>query len=130
MMKLNHYYNKKIFIFLYIALMLITFNNSLIAKNNTEEEIKKISLQLRCMSCQNQSIYESNTDFSKDIKNLIKLKLKEGKNEKEIITFLVERYGEYILFKPLINKKNIFLWVFPFALFVISLFFLVSRIKR
>jgi len=129
-MKLNHYYNKKIFIFLYIALMLITFNNSLIAKNNTEEEIKKISLQLRCMSCQNQSIYESNTDFSKDIKNLIKLKLKEGKNEKEIITFLVERYGEYILFKPLINKKNIFLWVFPFALFVISLFFLGSRIKR
>ncbi len=130
MMKLNHYYNKKIFIFLYIALMLITFDNSLIAKNNTEEEIKKISLQLRCMSCQNQSIYESNTDFSKDIKNLIKLKLKEGKNEKEIITFLVERYGEYILFKPLINKKNIFLWVFPFALFVISLFFLGSRIKR
>tara|TARA_B100000965_G_scaffold163850_1_gene136442 strand:+ start:1059 stop:1448 length:390 start_codon:yes stop_codon:yes gene_type:complete len=129
-MKLNHYYNKKIFIFLYIALMLITFDNSLIAKNNTEEEIKKISLQLRCMSCQNQSIYESNTDFSKDIKNLIKLKLKEGKNEKEIITFLVERYGEYILFKPLINKKNIFLWVFPFALFVISLFFLGSRIKR
>ena len=129
-MKLNHYYNKKIFIFLYVALFLITFDNSLIAKNNTEEEIKKISLQLRCMSCQNQSIYESNTDFSKDIKNLIKLKLKEGKNEKEIITFLVERYGEYILFKPLINKKNIFLWVFPFALFVISLFFLVSRIKR
>ena len=130
MMKLNHYYNKKIFIFIYIALLLITFDNSLIAKNNTEEEIKKISLQLRCMSCQNQSIYESNTDFSKDIKNLIKLKLKEGKNEKEIITFLVERYGEYILFKPLINKKNIFLWVFPFALFVISLFFLGSRIKR
>ena len=130
MMKLNHYYNKKIFIFLYVALLLITFDNSLIAKDNTEEEIKKISLQLRCMSCQNQSIYESNTDFSKDIKNLIKLKLKEGKNEKEIITFLVERYGEYILFKPLINKKNIFLWVFPFALFVISLFFLGSRIKR
>ena len=129
-MKLNHYYNKKIFIFLYVALLLITFDNSLIAKDNTEEEIKKISLQLRCMSCQNQSIYESNTDFSKDIKNLIKLKLKEGKNEKEIITFLVERYGEYILFKPLINKKNIFLWVFPFALFVISLFFLGSRIKR
>ena len=130
MMKLNHYYNKKIFIFLYIALMLITFDNSLIAKNNTEEEIKKISLQLRCMSCQNQSIYESNTDFSKDIKNLIKLKLKEGKNEKEIITFLVERYGEYILFRPLINYKNIFLWSFPFILLIFGLFFLLIKTKR
>ena len=129
MMKLNHYYNKKIFIFLYVALLLITFDNSLIAKDNTEEEIKKISLQLRCMSCQNQSIYESNTDFSKDIKNLIKLKLKEGKNEKEIITFLVERYGEYILFRPLINYNNIFLWSFPFILLIIGLFFVLIKSK-
>ena len=123
-MKLNQLFSK-----IYL-LVILFFVNSVFGQNSIEEKIKNITLQLRCMTCQNQSIYDSDSDFSNDIKKIIKNQLQEGKNEKEIINFLVERFGEYILFKPLVNKKNIFLWVFPFALFIISLIFIGIRIKK
>ena len=123
-MKLNQFLSK-----IYL-LAILFFVNPVFGQNSIEEKIKNITLQLRCMTCQNQSIYDSDSDFSKNIKQIIKNQLQEGKKEKEIINFLVERYGEYILFKPLVNKKNIFLWVFPFALFIISLIFIGIRIKK
>ena len=82
------------------------------------------------MTCQNQNIHESETDFSKDLKKIIKNQIIEGKSEKEIINFMVNRYGEFIVFKPLVNKKNIFLWVFPFSLFLFSLIFIGIKIKN
>tara|TARA_B100001123_G_C15289522_1_gene1016950 strand:+ start:932 stop:1318 length:387 start_codon:yes stop_codon:yes gene_type:complete len=128
-MKLNHFCNNllKIFILLILSLTLI---KPALTKDNIDQKVKDITLQLRCMTCQNQSIYDSDADFSKDIKKIVKYQIIEGKNEKEIIDFMVQRYGEYIAFRPLINKKNIFLWVFPFALFIISSIFLILRIKK
>ena len=82
------------------------------------------------MTCQNQSIYDSDADFSNDIKIIIRQKLVEGQNKKEIEKFLVERYGEYILFEPKFDKKNIFLWTFPFVVFFLSAVFLFIRIKK
>tara|TARA_B100001175_G_scaffold44707_1_gene33934 strand:- start:347 stop:598 length:252 start_codon:yes stop_codon:yes gene_type:complete len=82
------------------------------------------------MTCQNQSIYDSDADFSKDIKKIIVQKLESGHTEKEIIKFLVERYGEYIVFEPQMNIKNYFLWFFPFVILAISLIFLIFRIKK
>ena len=128
-MKLNHFCNNllKIFILLILSLTLI---KPALTKDNIDQKVKDITLQLRCMTCQNQSIYDSDADFSKDIKKIVKYQIIEGKDEKEIIDFMVKRYGEYIAFRPLINKKNIFLWVFPFALFIISSIFLILRIKK
>ena len=82
------------------------------------------------MTCQNQSVYDSESEFSKDIIKIIKNKLKEGKNEQEIKVFLVDRYGEYILFKPEFNKKNLILWLFPFILFGFSFIFFAFRLKK
>ena len=82
------------------------------------------------MTCQNQSIYDSDAEFSNDIKKIVKNKFKEGKSEREIKLFLVERYGEYILFKPLLNYKNLFLWAFPFILLGFSLFFIILRTRK
>ena len=82
------------------------------------------------MTCQNQSIYDSDAEFSNDIKKIVKQKLQEGKSEKEIKKFLVERYGEYILFRPLINFNNIFLWSFPFILLIFGLFYLLIKTKK
>ena len=110
-MRLNLYYINYFIIFI---LIIISINNILFAKNNIEEKIKNISLQLRCMTCQNQSIHESDTDFSIDVKKIIKKQIIEGRTEQEIIDFLVRRYGEYIVFKPLINYKNIFLQIMNF----------------
>tara|TARA_B100001778_G_C18415418_1_gene550862 strand:- start:588 stop:842 length:255 start_codon:yes stop_codon:yes gene_type:complete len=82
------------------------------------------------MTCQNQSIHDSEAEFSNDIKKIVRNKFNEGKSEKEIKDFLVERYGEYILFKPLFNYKNLFLWAFPFILLAFSLFFIILRVRK
>ena len=100
------------------------------SKENISEKVKRLTLELRCMTCQNQSVYDSEAEFSNDIKNIVKTKFEEGKTEKEIKIFLVERYGEYILFRPMIDYKNLFLWAFPFVLLAISLFFIVFRVKK
>ena len=82
------------------------------------------------MTCQNQSIYDSDADFSKNIKRIIKEKLENKESEKEIIEFLIKRYGEYIVFEPQMNKQNVFLWFFPFIIMAFSLAFLLIRIKK
>ena len=81
------------------------------------------------MTCQNQSIYDSDAEFSNDIKKIVKQKLQEWEMERDIKKFLVERYGEYILFRPLMNYNNIFLWSFPFILLIIGLFFVLIKTK-
>ena len=129
MKKSNLLFNKKnlICIFTILVLMITT---ELKTEEQIETKIKNISLQLRCMTCQNQSIYDSEADFSIEMKRIIKKLINEGKTEKEIIEFMVDRYGEYISFRPMMNKKNIFLWLFPFVLFAISLIFLTVHLKN
>ena len=105
------------------------FSLKTFAIENIDERVKNLTLELRCMTCQNQSIYDSEADFSNDIKKIVKLKLQEGKSERDIKKFLVERYGEYILFRPLMNYSNIFLWSFPFILLIIGLFFVLIKSK-
>jgi len=127
-MKLNLYLNKLIFLLLLLCIASTILPTN--ANANIEEDIKKISSKLRCMTCQNQTIYDSDADFSIDIINIIKEKLKNNESEDEIINFLIQRYGEYIVFEPQMNIKNIFLWYFPFIILALSLVFLIFRIKK
>ena len=113
-----------------LSFIFITLSFQANTKEDINEKVKRLTLELRCMTCQNQSVYDSEAEFSNDIKNIVQTKFKEGKTEKEIKIFLVERYGEYILFKPMIDYKNLFLWAFPFLLLAISLFFIVFRVKK
>ena len=108
----------------------ITLSFQANTKEDINEKVKRLTLELRCMTCQNQSVYDSEAEFSNDIKNIVQTKFEEGKTEKEIKIFLKERYGEYILFRPMIDYKNLFLWAFPFVLLAISLFFIVFRVKK
>ena len=123
-MKLQHFF-KFIFYFLYLF-----FSNSVLSNDNLDYKIKKLTLELRCMTCQNQSVYDSESEFAKDIKNVVEEKFNEGLNEKEIKLFLTERYGEYILFKPYFNIKNVLLWLFPFILLLFSLVFFMKSLKK
>ena len=107
----------------------IFFTFKIYALETIDERVKKLTLELRCMTCQNQSIYDSDAEFSNDIKKIVKQKLQQGESERDIKKFLVERYGEYILFKPLLNYNNIFLWSFPFILLIIGLFFVLIKTK-
>ena len=97
---------------------------------NIDAKVKKLTLELRCMTCQNQSVYDSESEFANDIKIIVKEKFNEGLDEKEIKIFLTERYGEYILFKPYFNLKNLLLWIFPFVILLVSLGFFAKRLKK
>ena len=120
-MKLEFFF--KIFIVLF-------FSFSSYANESIDNKVKNLTLELRCMTCQNQSVYDSDSDYSKDIKIFVKEKFKEGLNEKEIKIILTKRYGEYILFKPYFNSKNLFLWLFPFILVILSMVILLKNSKK
>ena len=122
------YFFKYLFYFL-----LIFFSNPTLSSDNLDaldERVKKLTLELRCMTCQNQSIYDSDSEFAIDIKILVKDKFKEGLEEKEIKDFLTERYGEYILFKPYFSSKNLLLWLFPFILVIASMLVFIRNLKK
>ena len=106
--------NFKILFFI-IYLFHIFISNS---SANANEDIDKISKNLRCLICQGQSVYDSQSDFAISIKILIKNKLQEGKSEEEIYDYLIRLYGEWIVYDPEFSTKNLILWLFPLILFI------------
>ncbi len=97
------------------------------------EKMRKLAAELRCVVCQNQSLLESDSQIAKDLKELILEMYINGKNEEEIKAFLVDRYGEFILFKPTFSNNNIILWLAPLvSLLLISLIAIrkLSFLKR
>ena len=116
--------------FFFKIFFVLFFSFSSYANESIDNKVKKLTLELRCMTCQNQSVYDSDSDYSGDIKIFIKEKFEEGLSEKEIKKILTERYGEYILFKPYFNSKNLFLWLFPFVLVILSMIILLKNSKK
>ncbi len=115
----------------YIFLTLLFFCNVCLS-DNINDQTDQITKNLRCLVCQGQSVYESNSDFAVDIKKLVKKKIKENKSDKEIYNFLKSKYGEVILYKPEINLKNIALWILPLSFIVFGggIIFLRNRYEK
>ena len=90
-----------------------------VIKSNEQLELK-ISKNLRCLICQGQSIYDSQSDFAVSMKLLINKKINEGLNEKEIYDLLIEKYGEWIVYDTSLNKNTFILWGLPVLLFLIG----------
>ena len=104
--------------FISLILFLILSLQKLSNANNNSLLVDKISKNLRCLICQGQSVYDSQSDFAISMKILIDNKIKEGKSEKQIYDYLKNQYGEWIVYDPEFNKKNLILWVFPLILFI------------
>ena len=102
---------------LLVFFLILSFQKLLIANNNSIL-VDKISKNLRCLICQGQSVYDSQSDFALSMKKLIKNKLEDGKSEKQIYEYLKNKYGEWIVYDPEFNKKNLMLWIFPLILFI------------
>ena len=100
--------------------------------NNQEQELRArdISKNIRCMVCQNQSIDESNAPLAKDLRILIREKIKDGKNNDEIYEFLTDRYGDFILLNPPLKLNTLVLWIFPFIFFGIGIFIIFFHNKK
>ena len=108
----------KLIKFVLLMLFLILSFQKLSMANNNSSTVDKISKNLRCLICQGQSVYDSQSDFALSMKTLIKNKLEEGKSEKQIYDYLKNQYGEWIVYDPEFNKKNLILWTFPLILFI------------
>lgn len=107
----------KIFKLFFIIYLISSFNN-LEASN---DDIKsKITKNLRCLVCQGQSVYDLDFEFAISMKILVDKKLAEGFSEIQIYDFFKERYGEWILYDPELNKNTYILWLLPILIFVIG----------
>ena len=96
---------------------------------NTDDTKIKITKNLRCLICQGQSVYDSDSEFANSMKVLVDKKLNEGFSEKQIYDFFKEKYGEWILYDPELNKNTYILWLFPILIFLIGGAIVVKNFK-
>ena len=108
----------KIRIVLYIIFLLLAFTKS--SFSNDQELENKINKNLRCLICQGQSIYDSQSDFAESMKLVVKQKIESGMSEEEIYSFFKIQYGEWILYDPQFNTKNFALWLLPILVFLVG----------
>jgi len=134
----NSIFKKIFFLFFFISITELTIINTCYAVEPEEflkdpkQELRArdISKNIRCLVCQNQSIDDSSAPLAKDLRIIIRDKIKEGLTDKEIYKFLTDRYGDFVLFNPPFKLSTIFLWIFPFVLFIIGLWVIFWHNKK
>jgi cytochrome c-type biogenesis protein CcmH len=87
-------------------------------KADNQEKINQITKNLRCLVCQGQSVYDSDSEFANSLKTLVKQRLDEGLSENQIYDYLKIKYGEWILYDPELNKDTLILWLLPILIFL------------
>ena len=129
--------NKTLIIIISICLIQFFSNNSYTVEpdevlENKKQELRarNISKNIRCMVCQNQSIDESSAPLAKDLRILIRNKIKQGNKDKEIYNFLSDRYGDFILLKPPFKLSTLALWFLPFIFFIVGVFIVFLHNKK
>ena len=95
-----------------------------------EQRLQKLSHELRCLVCQNETLADSRADLAEDLRDEIREQMKAGKSDKEIIAFLTDRYGQFILYRPQVTPTTYLLWFGPFVLLLIGLVVLFAYIKQ
>lgn len=96
-----------------------------------QERYRKLVEQLRCPKCQNQNIADSNAEISLDMRDLTyEMMFERGKTDEEIVEYLVARYGDFVRYKPPVDKRTLFLWYGPFALLALALLVLLVIVLR
>jgi cytochrome c-type biogenesis protein CcmH len=95
-----------------------------------EERVMRLSKELRCLVCQNETLADSRADLAEDLRSQIREQMKAGKTDKEIIAYLTQRYGKFILYNPPVDPTTYFLWFGPFLLLLAGLFVLFRYVKQ
>ena len=104
--------------------------DEVMSDNRLEERARMISQGLRCLQCRNESIDESNASIAKDLRILVRERLAEGDSNKEVMDFIISRYGEYVSLQPNIQGINFILWLFGPILFLVGFFTLFLFKKK
>ncbi len=120
----------------YLGLIFIILFLSLpaLAQTMSDKEIEarahEVGSALRCVVCQNQSIYESDADLAKDMRKLVRFRIRQGDSNAEVIAYMQSRYGDFVLLKPPMQSNTYFLWFAPVGLVLILLGWYVIRTRR
>jgi cytochrome c-type biogenesis protein CcmH/NrfF len=104
--------------------------DEILADPALEQRARDISAGLRCLVCQNQSIDDSDADLARDLRVLVRERLEAGDSDKQVIDFVVSRYGEFVLLRPRFNTQTMLLWIAPFALLVAGGAFVLLASRR
>ena len=130
--------NKRKLLVIMSAFLVVSFLNvsfavepdEILENKKQELRARNISKNIRCLVCQNQSIDESNAPLAKDLRILIRNKIKDGNQDDEIYKFLTDRYGDFILLKPPFKSNTLALWLLPFIFCIIGLFIIIIYNKK
>ncbi len=129
--------NKSFLLLILVIIFNLSFSDSFsvepeefLEDKKMEMRARQISKNIRCMVCQNQSIDESDATIAKDLRLLIRIKIKEGYQDKDIYNFLTERYGDFILLNPAFNINTFVLWIFPVIFMLIGIFIIFFHNKK
>lgn len=95
-----------------------------------EQRVLALSQELRCLVCQNQTIAESHAPLAIDLRNQVREKLKAGASEADVVQFMVDRYGDFVLYRPPFKARTLLLWAGPFVLLLGALAFLFIQLRR
>jgi len=95
-----------------------------------ERRVTNLAHELRCLVCQNQTIADSNAPLAVDLRNQIREQLAAGKSERDVVDFMVARYGDFVLYRPPLKASTVLLWVGPFAFLIAGFYLLISFLRR
>lgn len=122
---------------LFIILVVFCFGGALVAKEaqsnedpKLEQRMKALTEQLRCLVCQNETLADSRADLAEDLRKQIREQMRAGKSDQEILAFLTQRYGDFVLYKPPFQANTILLWLGPALLIAAGTVALVVTIRR
>lgn len=94
------------------------------------ERYKNLIDELRCLVCQNQNLADSNADLAVDLKNIVQQKIKAGESDQQILDFMTQRYGDFVLYRPPFKSSTLLLWLGPTVFLIIGMFIVAGYIKR
>jgi cytochrome c-type biogenesis protein CcmH len=94
-----------------------------------DDRVQALATELRCLVCQNQTIADSNADLAVDLRRQIREQLKQGKSEQDVLDFMVQRYGDFVLYRPPLKASTVLLWTGPFLLLALGMVLLFRKIR-
>ena len=110
-------------------ILLLYFSLNFSYANEINTKVDQITKNLRCLICQGQSVYDSQSDFAVSMKLVVKNKIDEGKEEEEIYDYLKNKYGEWIVYEPELNQYTFLLWSIPLILFAFGGLLIIRKVS-
>lgn len=115
---------------LLLAFATSSFANEIVTDSRIDARLRQLSTELRCLVCQNSTLADSDAPLAQDLRREIRKLMGAGKTDEEIVAYLVERYGDFVTFRPPVNASTALLWFGPFIMLIIGAITLVIVLKK